>query len=92
MEHDYNIATEVLSKRGSSWAEVPGGVFVNELSKPSIEESASSNNSGAIPEVMVIDVPWTQPFIDYILHQELLEEKEKAEQVYQRSKLHRDRQ
>ncbi|MBS2634125.1 hypothetical protein KFY46_25670, partial [Salmonella enterica subsp. enterica serovar 1,4,[5],12:i:-] len=36
VERDYNVAADVLSKLGSSRAEVPSGVFVNELSKPSI--------------------------------------------------------
>lgn len=62
VERGHNVASDVLSKLDSSRAEVPCDVFVNELSKPSITEHASSNNSVTGLEVMLIDIPWTQPF------------------------------
>jgi hypothetical protein len=37
---DNNVAADVLSKLGSTRAQVPVGVFVHELHAPSIPESA----------------------------------------------------
>jgi hypothetical protein len=36
VERDHNAAADVLSKLGSSWAQVPPGIFVQEISPPSI--------------------------------------------------------
>jgi ribonuclease HI len=38
--HDNNVAVDVLSKLGSTCAQVPVGVFVHELHAPSIPETA----------------------------------------------------
>jgi ribonuclease HI len=68
--HDNNVATNVLSKLGSTRAQVPAGVFVHELHAPSIPEPTLTTTdpapSPAGQEVMMIDVDWRQPFIDYI--------------------------
>jgi ribonuclease HI len=65
-----NIAADVLSKLGSTRAQVPAGVFIHELHAPSIPESTpTTTNPASSPagqEVMMIDVDWRQPFIDYI--------------------------
>jgi hypothetical protein len=67
---DNNVAADVLSKLGSTRAQVPSGVFVHELHAPSIPEPAPPTTDPAHPpvgqEVMMIDVDWRQPFIDYI--------------------------
>jgi ribonuclease HI len=67
---DNNVAADVLSKLGSTHAQVPGGVFVHELHTPSIPEPAPPNTNPPHPpagqEVMMIDVDWRQPFIDYL--------------------------
>ena len=36
--HDYNIVADVLAKLGSDRAKVPPGVFIEELSAPSIKQ------------------------------------------------------
>jgi hypothetical protein len=36
VERDRNAAADALSKLGSSWAQVPPGIFVQEISHPSI--------------------------------------------------------
>jgi hypothetical protein len=36
VERDRNAVADALSKLGSSWAQVPPGIFVQELSCPSI--------------------------------------------------------
>jgi ribonuclease HI len=57
---DNNIAVDVLSKLGSTRAQVPAGVFVHELHAPSIPEAAPPTTVPAHPpagqEVMMIDV------------------------------------
>jgi ribonuclease HI len=67
---DNNVAADVLSKLGSTRAQVPAGVFVHELHAPSIPELAPPTTDLAHPpagqEVMMIDMDWRQPFIDYI--------------------------
>jgi ribonuclease HI len=68
--HDNNVAADVLSELGSTRAQVPAGVFVHELHTPSIPEPAPTTTdpapSQAGQEVMMLDVDWRQPFIDYI--------------------------
>jgi len=56
VERENNIAADVLSKLGSSRAEVPYGTFVNELSKPSISDPVDPNNSVACLPIMDIDM------------------------------------
>jgi ribonuclease HI len=67
---DNNVAADVLSKLGSTRAQIPAGVFVHELHAPSIPKTAPPITDPAHPpagqEVMMIDVDWWQPFIDYI--------------------------
>jgi hypothetical protein len=82
---DNNIATDVLSKLGSTRAQVPVGVFVHELHAPSIPESAPTTtdlvSSQPCLEVLMIDVDWQQPFIDYIREQKVPSDKNLAEQL-----------
>jgi hypothetical protein len=67
---DNNVAADVLSKLGSTRAQVPVGVFVHELRVSSIPEPVLTTTDLGPPQlgqkVMMIDVNWTQPFIDYI--------------------------
>jgi ribonuclease HI len=67
---DNNVAADVLSKLGSTRAQIPAGVFVHELHASSIPELAPMTtdpaSSPAGQEVMMIDLDWRQPFIDYI--------------------------
>jgi ribonuclease HI len=82
---DNNVAADVLSKLGSTRAQVPAGVFVHELHAPSIPEPASLTTDPAHPpagqEVMMIDVDWRQPFIDYLREQKVPSDKNLAEQL-----------
>jgi ribonuclease HI len=72
---DNNVEADVLSKLGSTRAQVPAGVFVHELHAPSIPEPAPSTTDPAHPlagqEVMMIDVDSRQPFIDYLSEQKV---------------------
>jgi hypothetical protein len=82
---DNNVAADVLSKLGSTRAQVPAGVFVHELHVPSIPEPATTTTypapSQAGQEVMMIDVDWRQPFIDCIREQKVSTSKNLAEKI-----------
>jgi hypothetical protein len=82
---DNNVAADVLSKLGSTRAQVPAGVFVHELHAPSISEPASTTTdlapSPAGQGVMMIDVDWRQPFINYICEQKVPTDKNLAAQI-----------
>jgi hypothetical protein len=60
--HDNNVAADVLSKLGSTRAQVPMGVFIHEVHAPSIPEpvpmTTNPTLSQAGQEVMMIDVDW----------------------------------
>jgi ribonuclease HI len=87
---DNNVAADVLSKLGSTRAQVPVGVFVHELHAPSISEPAPTitdpTSSPVGQEVMMIDVDWRQPFIDYICEHKIPTDKNLAEQIIRRAK------
>jgi hypothetical protein len=88
---DNNVAADVLSKLGSTRAHVPVGVFLHELHAPSIPEPAPPTTGPAHPpagqEVMMIDVDWRQPFIDYLREQKVPSDKNLAEQLIRRQVL-----
>jgi ribonuclease HI len=87
---DNNVAAVVLSKLGSTRAQVPAGVFVHELHAPSIPEPAPPTTVPAHPpagqKVMMIDVDWRQPFIDYLSEQKVPLDKNLAEQLIRHAK------
>jgi hypothetical protein len=87
---DNNVAADALSKLGSTRAQVPAGSFVHELHVPSIPKSAPTTTDPAPhpsgQEVMMIDVDWREPFIDYIREQKVPTDKSLAEQLIHRAK------
>jgi hypothetical protein len=87
---DNNVAADVLSKLGSTRAQVPAGVFIHELHAPSIPKPAPPTTDPAHPpagqEVMMTDVDWRQPFIDYLSEQKVPSDKNLAEQLIRRAK------
>jgi hypothetical protein len=87
---DNNVAADVLLKLGSTRAQVPAGVFVHELHAPSIPEPTPTTTDPAHPpaaqEVMMIDMDWRQPFIDYIREQKIPSDKNLAEELIHRAK------
>jgi hypothetical protein len=89
---DNNVAADVLSKLGSTRAQVPAGVFVHELHAPSIPELVPTITDPApLPagqEVMMINVDWRQPFIDYIREQKVPTDKNLTEQIIRRAKFY----
>jgi ribonuclease HI len=87
---DNNVEADVLSKLGSTRAQVPAGVFIHELHAPSIPEPAPPTtdpaHAPAGQEVMMIDVNWRQPFIDYIREQKVPSDRNLAEQLIHHAK------
>ena len=65
---DLNVVVDVLAKLGSDRAQVPPNVFVQELQVPSIKQETSTPASTLTPDVqvLVVNLAWTQVFIDYI--------------------------
>jgi ribonuclease HI len=88
--HENNVVADVLSKLGSTRAQVPAGVFLHELHMPSIPELApmtiEPSPSQPGQEVMMIDMDWRQPFIDYICEQKVPCDRNLAEQLVRRAK------
>jgi hypothetical protein len=87
---DNNVVADVLSKLSSIRAQVLAGFFVHELHAPSIPEPTPMTTDPApFPagqEVMMIDVDWRQPFIEYIREQKVPTDKNLAKQLVHRAK------
>jgi hypothetical protein len=87
---DNNVAADVLSKLGSTRAKVPAGVFIDELHTPCIPDPAPTTIDLALSpagrEVMMVNVDWRQPFIDYIHEQKFPADKNSTEQLIRRAK------
>jgi hypothetical protein len=87
---DNNVAVDILSKLGSTRAQVPAGAFVHELHAPSILEPAPPTTVPAHPpasqEVMMIDVDCRKSFIDYLSEQKVPSDKNLAEQLIRHAK------
>jgi ribonuclease HI len=71
----HNIGADTLSKLGSTSAQVPAGVFVQELKQPSIKSSPQvTTDVGPQPpdwEVMMFGEDWREAYIDFIRDQRL---------------------
>jgi hypothetical protein len=90
-----NVAADVLSKLGSRRALVPAGMFIQDLSKPSIKlldpdnpELASNDQSSApLREVLMSEKEddWRKPFIDFIIDQLVPDDKAERERITRRS-------
>jgi ribonuclease HI len=67
---EHNVAADALSKLGSTRAQLPAGVFVQELKQPSISPSPQfSTGTGSVQpdrEVMLVGEDLRGPFIDFI--------------------------
>ncbi|XP_004959468.1 uncharacterized protein LOC101779818 [Setaria italica] len=92
---NHNIAADVLSKLGSKRAQVPAGVFIKDLRKPSIkildpEQSDAGAPASADPaaaNIMMIEAEedCRTPFIALIIDQMVPEDKIEHEKLARRS-------
>jgi hypothetical protein len=84
VERDRNTAADMLSKLGSSQTQVPPGVFVQEISHPSISlDQAEECNTLSQPESDSDD--WRRPIIKYIKNEEEPDDKNTAECIARQS-------
>jgi hypothetical protein len=72
---EYNVGADTLSKLGSTRAQVPAGVFVQELKQPSIKSSPEVTTDNGLHqpdrEVMMLGEDWREAYIDFIQDQKL---------------------
>jgi hypothetical protein len=72
---EHNVGADTLSKLGSTRAQVPPGVFVQELKQPSTKSSPQVTIDAGPQqpdrEVMVLGDDWREAFIDFIQDQRL---------------------
>jgi hypothetical protein len=72
---EHNVGTDTLSKLGSTRAQVPPGVFIQELRQPSIKSCSQvtidAGSQQPDREVMVLQGDWREAFIDFIRDQKL---------------------
>jgi ribonuclease HI len=72
---EHNISTDILSKLGSTRAQVPARVFVQELKQPSIKSSHQITTDTGLQkpdrEVMMLGEDWRETYIDFIWDQRL---------------------
>ena len=88
---DKNQAADALSKLGSSRAQIPRGIFVQDIHEPSVGSSLVDKQP---TEAMLIDdaTPttgghdWRTPFIKYISDGTGLQDKTENERLIRRSK------
>jgi ribonuclease HI len=72
---EHNIGADILSKLGSTCAQVPVRVFIQELTQPSIKPSHQVTTDAGLQqpdrEVMMLGEVWTEAYIDFIRDQRL---------------------
>jgi hypothetical protein len=84
MERDRNAAADALSKLGSSRAQAPCRIFVQEISQPSIiTNQIEECNALSQPEIDPND--WREPIIRYIKNEEEPDDKAAAERIARQS-------
>jgi hypothetical protein len=72
---EHNVGADILSKLGSTRAQVPTGVFIQELKQPSIKSSPQVTTDTSLQqpdrEVMMLGEDWREAYIDFIRDQRL---------------------
>jgi ribonuclease HI len=72
---EHNVGADILSKLGSTHAQVLMGVFVQELKRPSIKSSPQITTDAHLHqpdrEVMTLGEDWREAYIDFIRDQRL---------------------
>jgi hypothetical protein len=86
-----NQAADALSKLGSTRAEIPHGVFVEDLLKPSIEEEDKLEVDKppvdqSVASISIQGNDWREPFIRYLTSADVPRDKVETESLIRRSK------
>jgi hypothetical protein len=84
VERDHNAAVDVLSKLGSSRAQVPPGIFVQEVQQPSIT-AEQAEECNVLNQVEAYPNDWREPIIKYIKNEEEPYDKATAERITRQS-------
>jgi ribonuclease HI len=67
---EHNVGVDILSKLGSTRAQVPAGIFVQELKQPSIKSSPQVTTDDGLQqpdrEVMMLGEDWREAYINFI--------------------------
>jgi hypothetical protein len=83
------MAADTLSKLGSSRKVVPPGVFLEHLHVPSVKMVDPENLELASSPVMAVlpsNLPWAEPFLEYLTNKKLLEDEVQKRQIERRAK------
>src|SRR5438034_6281175 len=81
-----NKEADELAKMGSKRTPVPAGVFVQQLLQPTISEEATEPiNKPIEAEIFVINHDWTTQYLNYLLRDELPDDRAEAKRIAQRS-------
>ena len=102
---DNNQAADMLARIGAKQDAVPPNIFLERLFKPSVlweEESGNNKPEQAAPtgdsadditpsahDIMAVIAPWTEPFLAFLLRQELPEDNNEARCIVRRSKAYK---
>ena len=84
VERDRNAAPDTLSKLGSSRAQVPLGIFVQEVQQPSVT-AWHAEECNTIDQAQTDPNDWREPIIRYIENEEELDDKAAAECIARQS-------
>src|SRR5437868_3354295 len=77
LRNDNNEADE-LAKMGSRRAPVPTSVFIQKLHQSTISKELADPPAA---EVFMINPEWTTPYLNYLLNNELLEDRAEAKHI-----------
>jgi ribonuclease HI len=84
-----NMATGTLSKLGSSRKAVPPGVFLEHLHVPSVKMVDPENlelASSPVMAVMHANLPWAEPYLEYLTTKKLPKDEVQRRQIEHRAK------
>jgi ribonuclease HI len=84
VERDRNAAVNALSKLGSSWTQVPPGVFIQEVPRPSISLDRAKE-CNVLSQLESDSDDWREPIIRYIKNEEEPDDKTAAERIARQS-------
>jgi hypothetical protein len=83
------MAADTLSKLGSSQKAVPPGVFLEHLHVPSVkmvDPDISEPSSSPVMAVLPSNLPWAEPYLEYLMTKKLPENEVQKRQIERRAK------
>jgi hypothetical protein len=86
-----NMVADTLSKLGSSRKAVPPGIFLEHLHIPSVKMVDLENPELASSPVMAVlprNLPWAEPYLEYLTNKKLPEDEVQQRQIERRAKVY----